>query len=302
MKRFVCLDLEMSELTVEQKQMICGLRNEIIQIGAVMLDENYNMISEFNTYVKPCYSSVTQSIKELTGITNERLENADDFITAFDKYIYWLGDNELTTFCWSTSDFTQLWKEVELKARHRTDLFSSLKNFVDLQHIFGEQIGAGIPISLESALQFLRMDYQGQIHSANSDAFNTARILHKIFCTKTLNPSIEYIGADKSPRLKNETKQILEKVRAKDDDTTCSLSAFFTPELLAKFNITQKEGSVESADDFLSIEDSSSIDSPLSYLVEESSFISLCDKYHVLKSKVIKFATDVMDTQEMLVV
>lgn len=81
MKRFVCLDLEMSELTEEQKQMICGLRNEIIQIGAVMLDENYNMISEFNTYVKPCYSSVTQSIKELTGITNERLENADDFIT-----------------------------------------------------------------------------------------------------------------------------------------------------------------------------------------------------------------------------
>lgn len=131
MKRFVCLDLEMSELTVEQKQMICGLRNEIIQIGAVMLDENYNMISEFNTYVKPCYSSVTQSIKELTGITNEGLENADDF---------------------------------------------------------------------------------------------------------------------------------------------------------------------------LSIEDFSSIDSPLSYLAEESSFISLCDKYHVLKSKVIKFATDVMDTQEMLVV
>lgn len=123
-KRYVCIDIEMSELTASQKQMVCGLRNEVIQIGAVMLDENYNMISEFNSYVKPCYSSVTPLIHELTGITNEKLEKADDFITAFDKYNYWLGDAEITTFCWSKSDFTQLWNELELKAKHRTDLFA----------------------------------------------------------------------------------------------------------------------------------------------------------------------------------
>ena len=234
-KRYVCIDIEMSELTASQKQMICGLRNEVIQIGAVMLDENYNMISEFNSYVKPCYSSVTPLIHELTGITNEKLEKADDFITAFDKYNYWLGDAEITTFCWSKSDFTQLWNELELKAKHRTDLFAPLKNFVDLQQIYCDQIGAEIPVSLEAALKFLQLDYQGQIHTANCDAFNTARILHKIFCSKGLKPSIEYISSAKAPRIKNETKKVLDKVRARDNDNNCSFAAFLSPELLAQF-------------------------------------------------------------------
>lgn len=189
MKRYVCIDVEMSELTVSQRQMVSGIRNEVIQIGAVMLDENYNMISEFNSYVKPKYSTISPLIQELTGISNECVEKADDFLTVFDKYNYWIGNNDVTTFCWSKTDFTQLWNELELKAKHRQDLFSSLRNFVDLQQIFCEQIGAEISVSLEAALKFLQLEYQGKIHSANCDAFNTARILHKIFCTKTLQPS-----------------------------------------------------------------------------------------------------------------
>ena len=300
-KRYVCIDIEMSELTASQKQMVSGLRNEVIQIGAVMLDENYNMISEFNSYVKPCYSSVTPLIHELTGITNEKLEKADDFITAFDKYNYWLRDAEITTFCWSKSDFTQLWNELELKVKHRTDLFVPLKNFVDLQQIYCDQIGAEIPVSLEAALKFLQLDYQGQIHTANCDAFNTARILHKIFCTKGLKPSIEYISSTKAPRIKNETKKVLDKVRAKDNDNNCSFAAFLSPELLAQFGYVQKDDTENLAVDSFEHEDTVISTSPLAYLAKELSFTTLCNKYRVLKSKWIQFATEVMDTQEMQV-
>ena len=55
MKRYVCLDLEMSEVTSKQRRYICGLRNEIIQIGAVMLDEKYKIIGKFSNYVKPSF-------------------------------------------------------------------------------------------------------------------------------------------------------------------------------------------------------------------------------------------------------
>ena len=49
MKRYVCLDLEMSEVTSKQRRYIGGLRNEIIQIGAVMLDEKYKIIGKLAT-------------------------------------------------------------------------------------------------------------------------------------------------------------------------------------------------------------------------------------------------------------
>ncbi len=305
MKRFVCIDLEMSQLTPEQMHMVGGgLRSEVIQIGATMLDENYNMISSFNSYVKPRYSSVTHSIYKLTGITNAMLENADDFISVLDKYNCWLGDdeNEITTFCWSTSDFNQLWTELAVKAKHREDLLRSLKTFVDLQYIFCEQIGAGIPVSLEAALTFIQMKYRGKIHSADYDAINTARILHKIFCTKSLNPSIEYITLDKAPHLKDETMTVLKKVRANTNDSKCSFAAFLSPELLAKFRLTQT-GDKETEQDtktFSTFEDDSILsNSPLAYLAKEIEFINLCGKYRILKSKWIQLATEVMNTPEM---
>ena len=305
MKRFVCIDVEMSELTSDQKRMIGGsLRNEVIQIGAVMLDENYNMISEFSSYVKPRYSIVTPFIQNLTGITNATLENTDDFITVLDKYNYWLGDNDVTSFCWSTSDYNQLWDEMSVKAKQRTDLFASLKKFVDLQNIYCVEIGAEVPISLESALRLLQLDYQGQIHSANWDAFNTARILHKIFCTKSLAPSIEYIDFGKPSRLKNETKLVLDKVRVKENDNKCSLASYLSPELLAQFGFIQQE-EVENADADDTVKkvdaDPILITSPLTYLTKDLFLSDLCEKYRVLKSKWIRFLAAVMPTSEMSV-
>ena len=305
MKRFVCIDVEMSELTSDQKRMIGGsLKNEVIQIGAVMLDENYNMISEFSSYVKPRYSIVTPFIQNLTGITNATLENADDFITVLDKYNYWLGDNDVASFCWSTSDYNQLWDEMSVKAKQRTDLFASLKKFVDLQNIYCVEIGAEVPISLESALRLLQLDYQGQIHTANCDAFNTARILHKIFCTESLKPSIEYIDLGKPSRLKNETKLVLDKVRVKENDDKCSLAAYLSPEFRAQFGVIRQE-KIENtdADDAVQKSEDDSIlsTSPLTYLLKNTFLSGLCEKYRVLKSKWIRFLAAVMPTSEMVV-
>ena len=137
-KRYVCIDLEMTEFTASQRNCDPGANGEVIQFGAVLLDENYNLLSEFSSYVKPAYSSVTPWINQLTGISNQKLEKADDFITVFDKFCYWRGEGDITTFCWSKSDFNQLWSELEAKGKHRYDLFATLRDFVDLQDIFGK--------------------------------------------------------------------------------------------------------------------------------------------------------------------
>ena len=42
----------------------------------------------------------------------DELEKADDFLTVFDKFCYWRGEGDITTFCWSKADFNQLWAEL----------------------------------------------------------------------------------------------------------------------------------------------------------------------------------------------
>lgn len=134
---------------------------EVIQFGAVMLDENYNLLSEFSSYVKPVYSSVNNIINQLTSISNQNLEKADDFLTVFDKFCYWRGEGDITTFCWSKSDFNQLWSELEAKGKHRYDLFEVLHDFVDLQNIFGKLVSSKTSVGLEAAIRLLQMDFRG---------------------------------------------------------------------------------------------------------------------------------------------
>lgn len=297
--RYVCLDIEMSELNSCERQMTCGMRNEIIQIGAVMLDENFNMISQFQTYVKPKFSSITPTIYNLTGITDEKLEHADDFITAFDKYCYWLGDNKVTTFCWSKTDYIQLWDELHLKARHRDDLFESLKSFVDLQDIFCRLLGARVSVSLESALRFMQLDFEGQVHTANCDAYNTGRILHKIFCSENLEPEYEYLDYQKDSG--KQPSKAVKKNSVQKDSYNTSFASFLSPELQKLYGYLSEEETVEEEAEEEITEDSLSIsESVLAGQVDEDVIKALCGKYKVRVSDWISFAVEVMNTDEML--
>ena len=49
--KHIVVDLEMNG--IEKKHRIFGCTMETIEIGAIMLDENYQEISSFKTYVKP---------------------------------------------------------------------------------------------------------------------------------------------------------------------------------------------------------------------------------------------------------
>lgn len=78
-KRYVCIDLEMTEISASQRNCVPGANGEVIQFGAVMLDENYNMLSEFSSYVKPVYSSVTPVINQLKALQIRTLKRQMTF-------------------------------------------------------------------------------------------------------------------------------------------------------------------------------------------------------------------------------
>jgi inhibitor of KinA sporulation pathway (predicted exonuclease) len=291
-RRYVCIDLEMTGFTSSQRALIPGAKGEIIQFGAVMLDENYNLLSKFSSFVKPACSSVAAAINQLTGITNENLENADDFLTVFDKFCFWRGEGDITTFCWSRTDFDQLWSELEAKGRHRYDLFAVLQNFVDLQKVFGNLVSSKTPVGLESAMKLLQMEYKGQIHTALSDSYNTARILHKLFCTDGLNLDFDYINPSKNnPDNKDEKSEY-----------KCSFASFLSPELLAKFgysNTSEEENKENDSEENLAVQIQIPEDSPLAGLVNNEEIARLCTKYKIEVQSWLKLAAEVLETEEM---
>ena len=230
-KRYICLDLEMCELTTNQRRTVKELRGEVIQIGAVMLDENLNYISEFSSLVKPEYGHISNEISALTGINDNMVEHADTFSTAFYKFFCWAGSDDITTFCWSNSDYKQLWNEIHIKAKNHDEYQEFLRTFVDLQAVLGKALSAKKAISLDVALKFCHLKFKGQRHSALFDAYNTARILFKMKHSGNLGNGWDYIASNtESEMCKNRIRN-----NSFDKDYTTSFASFISPALLEKF-------------------------------------------------------------------
>ncbi len=52
MNQYVVVDLEMCKVPYSNRKKEFHGANETIQIGAVLLNENYEVVDEFNTYVR----------------------------------------------------------------------------------------------------------------------------------------------------------------------------------------------------------------------------------------------------------
>ena len=73
----IVLDLEFTPVRDPDLQAVAS--SEILEIGAVKLNENNEVMEEFQTYVKPQYSSIPPHITRITGITEKTVENAPSY-------------------------------------------------------------------------------------------------------------------------------------------------------------------------------------------------------------------------------
>lgn len=69
-KTFVIADIETTGFST-------NIGSEIIQIGALKIDETGNEIARFNRFIKPNCKKIPKKIVELTGITDEDVKDAD---------------------------------------------------------------------------------------------------------------------------------------------------------------------------------------------------------------------------------
>lgn len=71
-KQYVIVDLEMCRVPKDKRTEQYTLSNEIIEIGAALVNENLEITKTFKTYVAPEYGTLDNYIKKLTGISEKR--------------------------------------------------------------------------------------------------------------------------------------------------------------------------------------------------------------------------------------
>lgn len=174
--RYVFVDFEMNPIAASYKneKKICG--SEIIEIGAVMLDESFKEISSFKRLVKPQFNDqIYKKWELLTGITTGMVSGADYFEVAFKDFITWCGDADYEIYAWSNSDRSQIIKEMKLKNFENTEACEyMLSHWMDFQKIYGEIVSEKKLVSLENALTACGIPFSGRKHDALYDARNTS--------------------------------------------------------------------------------------------------------------------------------
>ena len=179
--KHIVVDLEMNGVGKEYKNLGCNM--ETIEIGAIMLDDNFQEISSFRTYVKPEYNTrVTSVVSKLTGINYNMLINAPKFNEALKMFSNWcMGvDDDIKIYAWSTNDYRQVFKEIKLKHYEISSDESRvyLTEWNDFQEEFDAELGFDKQVSLSLALDMAGIDFLGREHSALDDARNTAKLFH----------------------------------------------------------------------------------------------------------------------------
>ncbi len=156
-----------------------ALMVELIQIGAVKLDENRKLVGSFNRYVAPVhYRKMHPRIRRITGINQEDLADAQPFLQAMEDFRSWCGPEPLLV-TWGNDDASVL--------KHNMDFFRcpiELPAVYDLQKLYAMQDVEGQPVqrSLQAALRHYGIAARDDLsfHNAVDDAYYTALVMQRM--------------------------------------------------------------------------------------------------------------------------
>jgi len=163
---------------------------EIIEFPSVLFkiteneDENSDeFISIFSEYVKPTINSkLTKFCTELTGITQEVVDNSDIFKNVYKRHVKWIAENVpqdsnfIIATCGHWDLATQLKRELKNKKLASHSYYNKYINVKDEFQNFYRMKCKGMTDMLER----LNIPLEGRHHSGIDDTKNIAKIMIKI--------------------------------------------------------------------------------------------------------------------------
>jgi len=172
---YIVLDLEATCWQNKRHQ-----PNEIIEIGAVCIDENETILDEFVTFVKPqIHPILSDFCIELTSIEQKMVDDAPYFPEAIQKFQEWILSfgNDYCLCSWGFYDKQQFEKDCIL---HQVDT-TWLNKHISLKHQYPKIKGTKKRLGMKNALKAEGMNLEGTHHRGIDDARNIAKIFLKYF-------------------------------------------------------------------------------------------------------------------------
>lgn len=173
---YIVLDLEWNQ--AKNNNETKELQFEIIEIGAVKLDENLSEIDRFSSVVKPkVYKKMNPIIKEITGITEDSFIKEKQFPKVIEEFIKWCGEDYI--FCtFGSQDLYELQSNM---IYHKYEIpWKYPLRFIDVQKMFGIEFEDYEQRSLEMIAIYLGVNGDEVFHRALGDAIYTSKILKKL--------------------------------------------------------------------------------------------------------------------------
>lgn len=186
------IDLEMCEVPRNYRSEKYKYANEIIQIGAVLLDETFQRIDTYNQFVCPEHGVINNYITNLTGIRQKQVKKAPKLQNVLQNMLKWVGNRSYKVYAWSDNDYIQLCHEINNKKIEGECIaeFMNPSRWIDYQKVFSKRYQFDRNIGLEETLMLCEVDVQGRMHDGLFDAINTAeiiRILETDACFQLIN-------------------------------------------------------------------------------------------------------------------
>ena len=200
---YIVFDLEFSQPPVKDQMILkpMAFYAEIIQIGAVKLNEQLQVVDTFDVLVKPrYYPHISARVERIIGLHHNGGNEKQPFPKACEQFLAFCGTDSVL-FSWGSTDALLLEKNMMMYNLPT----SAVPSIHDAQALYGKTvIGSQLQTGLQSAVKnFGKPEFVA--HNALDDAMCAANILKEL----PLALEADEIAAYVLPRAEKKGKQEL---------------------------------------------------------------------------------------------
>ena len=176
---YIVFDLEWNQPQDGKHSAERELAFEIIEIGAVKLNEDMKLVSKFQQLIRPqVYKEINWRIRKMLALKPGELSKGKRFPDAAKDFLEWCGEDPV--WCtWGTQDLTELQRNMAYYGME--PLADGPIRYMNVQQMYGVMCGNDTQSkALETAVDELQLRKDVPFHRAYSDAYYTGKVLARI--------------------------------------------------------------------------------------------------------------------------
>ena len=177
---YIVLDLEWNQSPGGKARENPRMPFEIIEIGAIKLNDRKEEIGRFHELVKPLvYHHLHYRMKEVVPLDEKELRHARTFSRVIRDFLAWCGEEEYRFVTWGPMDLNELQRNMDY---YRIRIpFEKPLLYYDLQKLYSLLYDDGKSrVALDVAIDAMDIEKDVPFHRALDDTYYTAQVMRKM--------------------------------------------------------------------------------------------------------------------------